>query len=429
MRYYTSLAFGLGASASILPRDTCTFTLTASGGQSGIVGQLSDGQNRIGGGNSTGIYTINNGKITDAKGRGCILRPPTRQLQCDVGATPTGGFSIGSNGEVRHDGSSTFYACPASDSMYNIYTSPVSGQDKCVEIHLAASDCYKKPTKPVEQQTTDNTTPQTQTVIQTVKPSCPAPDTKTITDVKTVEGPTVTQVKTVQGPTVTEVKKAEQSCPAPKTVVKTVPGPAVTVTQPVSPPAASVTQPAQDTPAPSPKPSTIAAAPSPKPSTGNTCPADLSGNYQYPHLIVPVSKSNKDKSYGTSYNGKIDSDVSTIFNFDIPSSYTGTCSLVFLFPKQDQLETSSFTFSGNGEFKFSQLSNVASQSTTYGNQGSHKTDYGVKTATPGSSVVVSTFACPAGQAVSYEISSASGSSLEFFQDYNPSPIGLYITSC
>ncbi|KAL2062444.1 hypothetical protein VTL71DRAFT_6710 [Oculimacula yallundae] len=407
MKYYTSLAFGLGASAAILPRDTCTFTLTASGGQSGIVGQLSDGQNRIGGGNPTGTYSISNGQVTDAQGRGCILTPPTTQLQCDVGATPTGGFSIGNNGEFELDGSPTFYACPASDSMYNIYTTPVSGQDKCVKIQLAASGCYSKPTAPAQEKTTYQAPAQTKTVVQTVQPSCPAPETKTITEVKTEQGPTVTQVKT-----------AEQSCPAPQTIVKTVQAPAVTVTQP-----------AENKPAPSSKSATQAPAPAPSPSTGKTCPTDLSGNYQYPHLIIPVSKSNKDKAYGTSYNGKITSDVSTIFNFDIPSSYTGTCSLVFLFPKQDQLETSSFTFSGDGKFDFTQLSSVASQSTTYSNQGGVKTDFGVKTATPGSSVVVSSFACPAGQAVSYEISSASGSSLEYFQDYNPSPIGLYVISC
>ncbi len=47
--------------------------------------------------------------------------------------------------------------------------------------------------------------------------------------------------------------------------------------------------------------------------------------------------------------------------------------------------------------------------------------------TPGLSAVVTGFACPAGHAVSYEISSGSGSSLSYFQDYNPSPIGLYIS--
>jgi hypothetical protein len=144
---------------------------------------------------------------------------------------------------------------------------------------------------------------------------------------------------------------------------------------------------------------------------------------------VPVSKGSPNKASGTSYNGTVTSDVSSIFNFDIPTSYTGTCSLVFLFPEQSQLETSSYSFSGNGEIDFTQLSTVASQSTTYSSMGGVKTDFGVKTVTPGSSTVVSTFACPAGQTVSYELNAASGTSLNYFQDYNPSPIGLYITSC
>lgn len=122
MKYsFATLALSAGASAASVQR-SCTFTLTASGGQSGTLGQLSDGQNRVGGNLPQETYSINNGQITDSQGRGCILTPPTTQFQCDVGATPTGGFSIGSNGAVSRGGSSTFYACPASDSEYNIYT-------------------------------------------------------------------------------------------------------------------------------------------------------------------------------------------------------------------------------------------------------------------------------------------------------------------
>ncbi len=144
MKYsLATLAFGLGASAVTVPR-SCTFTLTASGGQSGVVGQLGDGQNRIGGGHPTGSYTVKNGQIIDASGRGCILTPPTSQFQCDVGATPTGGFSVGCHGEVTYNGSSKFYACPATDSEYNIYTTPVAGQTKCVEVELTASGCYTR---------------------------------------------------------------------------------------------------------------------------------------------------------------------------------------------------------------------------------------------------------------------------------------------
>jgi hypothetical protein len=84
---------------------------------------------------------------------------------------------------------------------------------------------------------------------------------------------------------------------------------------------------------------------------------------------------------------------------------------VFLSPEQFQFETSSYSFSGNGGFNFARLSTVASQATTYASQGGVKTDFGDKTVTPRSSTVVASFVCPAGQTVSYEISSVSGSSL------------------
>jgi hypothetical protein len=337
MKYtLASLTFGLYASAATLPENICTFTLIASGEASGIVGQLGDGQNRVGGGYPTGTYSMNNSQITDAHGRGCILTPPTTQFQCDDGATPTGGFST-SNGRVAYNGSLAFYACPATDSESNIYTQPVAGQTKCVKIELTANGCDTPSSKP--------------------------------------------------------------------------PSPA-NFTGPYTPPS---------------KPSVVPAPP--KQPSGKACPSNLNGVYQYPHLIVPVSKSSPNKAYGTQYNGKVTSDISSIFNFDIPASYTGTCSLVFLFPKQSQLETSSYTFSGDGVIDFTQLSTFASQSTTYASQGSVAKNFGSKTVTPGSSIVVSTFACPAGKTVSYELSAVSGTSLEYFQDYNPSPIGLYITSC
>jgi hypothetical protein len=72
-----TLSLILGASALTVPRSSCSFGLTASGGESGTIGQLSDGQNRIGGGLSAAKFTISNGGVTDAAGRGCIL---TREI-------------------------------------------------------------------------------------------------------------------------------------------------------------------------------------------------------------------------------------------------------------------------------------------------------------------------------------------------------------
>jgi len=162
----------------------------------------------------------------------------------------------------------------------------------------------------------------------------------------------------------------------------------------------------------------------------SSCPTDLSGSYQFPHLIVPVNSSSPNTAYGTQYFGTITPDVSSIFNFDIPSNYAGLqCSLIFLFPEQSQLQTSSYTFSGSGEISVELLSQVATQSTTYNSVPPIKSDLGNITVAPGNSYNIDTFPCPANSAISFELISESGTSLTYFQDYNPAPIGLYITSC
>lgn len=75
------------------------------------------------------------------------------------------------------------------------------------------------------------------------------------------------------------------------------------------------------------------------------------------------------------------------------------------------------------------LSSVATQQTDYANAPGVKTDYGITTVVPGSSYNIATFPCPANSAVSFELKSVGGTALTYFQDYNPSPIGLYITTC
>lgn len=52
---------------------TCGFGLAASGGQSGTVGQLDDGQTRIGGGLPPAKFCMTGTSIKDSTGRGCII--------------------------------------------------------------------------------------------------------------------------------------------------------------------------------------------------------------------------------------------------------------------------------------------------------------------------------------------------------------------
>ncbi|CAI7564778.1 unnamed protein product [Penicillium pancosmium] len=170
--------------------------------------------------------------------------------------------------------------------------------------------------------------------------------------------------------------------------------------------------------------------PSSSGSSSGSCPTDLSGNYEKPHLIVALDSSSPDTAPGTGFNGTVTSTVSSVFNFDIPASDTGkTCSLVFLFPQKQDLETSSFSFSGDGKIDFAKLSGAVSTSTTPNNLPSVGQDLGTITVSPGNSYVVSTFACPGDQSVAFEMKNAGSTELNFFEDYNPSPLGLFITVC
>jgi hypothetical protein len=65
----------VAAAKALVARDApCCFRMNASGGQSGSVGQIPDGQCRLGGGLPPAQFCINSsGSIADSTGRGCIL--------------------------------------------------------------------------------------------------------------------------------------------------------------------------------------------------------------------------------------------------------------------------------------------------------------------------------------------------------------------
>lgn len=165
--------------------------------------------------------------------------------------------------------------------------------------------------------------------------------------------------------------------------------------------------------------------------SASSCPASLSGTYEYPHLIVPVDKSQPDQAGGTSFNGTISSTISSIFNFDIPQTDAGkTCTLVFLLPEQSQLTTSAFSLSGSGGFDVAQLSSAATEQTSYNTVPSVASDLGgPSSVTPGNEYVIASGSCAAGQRISYEVTATGSLDLNYFQDYNPSPIGFYVTVC
>lgn len=143
-----------------------------------------------------------------------------------------------------------------------------------------------------------------------------------------------------------------------------------------------------------------------------------------------MDSSSPSKAPGTSYYGTVTATVSSVFNFDIPASAAGkTCQVTFLFPEASTLETSSFTMSGSGTLDFTQLAPGISQSTSYGNLPAITSNLGQYTVAPGNAYPIASMPCPAGSLV-IEMANAPGgdTDLNFFQDYNPCPIGLFVTT-
>ncbi|KAH0009348.1 hypothetical protein KCU78_g10772, partial [Aureobasidium melanogenum] len=521
---YSTLGFALGASAATLvARDQCCFSLTAAGGKTGAVGQLSDGQNRIGqtSGLATGsaTYCINNGGLTDENGRGCILTPPTTQFQCDVGASPTTGFAVNSNGDLTYNGSTQFYACATGDNGgYNIYTTTTSAQTGCVAITLSSggkcagsngsgssSAASSKPASSAPASSAPASSKPASSAPASSAPASSKPTSSAPASSAPASSKPASSAPSAPAPSAPASSKPASSAPAPSAPASPVPAssaPAgntvtvystsyVTVTNcaagctpvasapasskpassaPVAPassgpasskpassapsapassgpasskpassapvaPASSApasSKPASSAPASSAPASSKPASSAPASGTsGNVCATTLTGAYQTPHAIIPVNKNSPSTSYGTQYDAYLSSSNSTIFNFDIPSSYAGKqCTVIFLLPNKSQLATSDFTLSGAGGIKFDQLTSPAPLSVTYATCPAVKTTLDtIDSVTPGNSYVVSSGACQAGSTISILASATGSLNLEYFEDWNPSAIGLFITSC
>ncbi|KAI6894418.1 hypothetical protein KC318_g3235 [Hortaea werneckii] len=491
-------ALAAAANAATLPQPKCYFGMTAYGGPGGTVGQLGDGQNRIGQNNLPvlqGTYCLNNGALTDSYGRGCIMTPPTGQFQCDVGAKPDKGFNIPcGNGTITFKGSDTFWSCPTGDhGGWNLYDRPVEGQKNCQPIWLVADSCYSecappppppapktssirmssstkvstttkmststkmssttkktsssttkmssstKPTPSISKSTSTTCTTWTPSMSKSTRSApCSSSSMRSTTSSKTSSSsspcptsskPATTSSKTSSSssPCPTSSKSATTSMPYVCNPAHSYPNgatcistrgsltlytPMPTTTKPTQTSSKSTQQPPMST-----KPANM-----PK-----GCPGKLGKDFEFPHQIIHINSAEPDKAYGNFFNGTMTSTISSIFNFDIPADAAGkTCSLEFMFPTQDQLETSAYTISGDGKANFYTLEKPAHKSNTFNTSPKSDKYLGEYTLTPGSSSKIHSMACPAGKTIGIWMFSATGSSLNYFQDFNPCPIGLFM---
>ncbi|KAI0007914.1 GPI anchored cell wall protein [Xylariaceae sp. FL0662B] len=103
------------------------------------------------------------------------------------------------------------------------------------------------------------------------------------------------------------------------------------------------------------------------------CPSYLEENqFEFPHYITQISRTEPDRAFGPQFHAKFTpNDISTIFSFDVPKSRAGAnCTLEFIFPRREQLKSSSYFYRGGGSFFFTgyDAGSCPGPETTFNNQ-------------------------------------------------------------
>ena len=164
------------------------------------------------------------------------------------------------------------------------------------------------------------------------------------------------------------------------------------------------------------------------PVSSASCPLELGSDFLFPNLIVPVSKQSSATAFGASFLGQVSPDMSSIFDFSFPADFKGkTCNLVFGFPDQSQLVSSSYSLSGDGEIEFTQLEMPATIATTYDTKPAVKAPIMKIRLAPGKAYTLATYPCPSNVNIGIKARSVD-TTLSYFQDFAECPIGLYITA-
>ncbi|KAK8852037.1 ubiquitin 3 binding protein But2 C-terminal domain-containing protein [Apiospora arundinis] len=361
----------------------CTFHLSVdAGGSPPImypVGQIYDGLCRARGDLDPSTFTWFGDAFVDKQGRGCWWTPPSKVLQCDPSQQMSHGFEIDCTGRVTFSGKSTFFACQT-DGDPNIYLEPNGAQ--CQPITLVADGCKSTCCD------CDSTSPSAGSVPRQINGRPEAPQNSKVPDNTHPFAAADAQVFSMPSPS---------QVPSPL---------------PLSPPTSD-------------------------------CPANIIWTpYEKPQLIIPVDRANPTRAYGPTYLGQVSQNASTVFNMEIPPSYAGkSCKVFFSFPTMEQMASSngseSYYFGGSGGISFARLAKPALITTTWedvfgsSNETGGGISLGQTTISPGYTFVVETFACPAGQTLTYLMMEQEDEDtyLVFMQNDVPVALGLFMSVC
>jgi len=149
-------------------------------------------------------------------------------------------------------------------------------------------------------------------------------------------------------------------------------------------------------------------------------------------MILRVSKSNPSTGYSQVWNGTLNSDIDSIFNFDIKPSYAGkSCTLFFLPPTSDQMSQASFPWgtSGSGSIGVSSLANWVAENVTLSALPLQTSVGSINTLAAGSPTTIYSTLCPAGSRMSFRFTASSGLALDYYQYQLPYSIGVYMSIC
>ena len=474
---------------------SCYFEMAAVGGLNGTIEEDSIGENRIGGDFQQGVYLLNGTTIQDNLGNNCTIDVDSAQFRCANVPAMSGFGYTEDYYLTYDGGDQDWLACPVGDGSYNIFSTALSDSAGCevVLLKIGGFGCAALGSSTVTATSGSSDSTITFGSITLSTSSTPVAGANALTapyayiNGTTVTGSGATGTTTlsslsttaagannVGGSSNTSTSSSnttlvpDGSIPMPTSfltsAVTSVAGAnniggsnwttsssssSITFLTPTTLTSAATSaaggnQVGGDSTASSssssttPMSGTSISSPTTATAILSSCPTDISsGNYLPPHLIIPILASSPDTAFDDVYIPKLglsttdSNSYSTLFNFDIPTSYpsTSTCSLIFQFPSISGYNFTGAASEDNGGFTFALSDGTATTETTYNTAPAVKNDYGTKQMFPGNNYTIETFACPSGETVTFEVGASSGVGLSYFQNTAPNPFGLWMVPC
>lgn len=146
----------------------------------------------------------------------------------------------------------------------------------------------------------------------------------------------------------------------------------------------------------------------------------------FPTMIVPVAEG---MAYGPSFFINASSKVTTFVSFNTASNLQGNCKLQMLFPPMDQLQTSSYSMSGDGQVTLCSCNSPVTSSTTFSNAPQMGECWTSSVRENQGTVTFGSMSCPSNGQATFAVKTTGNMAISMFEDFNQPPVGIVMTSC